>query len=123
MDAETEEQVASADLRVLFPRLDGSGAAPQCHQSTHTLWVGRKWTTQTQLGEETDPEDVVMRSHAVDRQHRALRVCIGQDPYFFGELPPFVSPDDWSVEVHAFISDGAAGPDGSDSQRYFACAQ
>ena len=28
----------------------------------------------------------------------------------FGELPPYVSPNKWSVdEIHAFIGDGAAG--------------
>ena len=32
-----------------------------------------------QLGEKTAPENVIVRSHAIDRQYRALGVCIGQD--------------------------------------------
>ena len=46
----------------------------------------------------------------------AARTFAPVDWSVFGELPPFVSPGKWSVdEIHAFISDGAAGPDGLDS--------
>ena len=46
----------------------------------------------------------------------AARTFASVDWSVFGELLPFVSPGKWSVdEIHAFISDGAAGPDGLDS--------
>ena len=38
-----------------------------------------------QLGEKTAPKNVIIRSHAVDRQYRAIGVCIGQDPCFVSD--------------------------------------
>ena len=91
MDAKTEEQWHQrislfSSLGLTDPVLRPSVIGPRTRRG---LGVSRphEWEQSSksghlmQFGEKTASENVIVRSHAVDGQYRALGVCIGQDPY------------------------------------------
>ena len=60
-------------------------------------------------GEKTAPENMITRSHAIDRQYRALGVCIGQDPYCvsdaIGSCPGREGELKWSAHCLHFLAE------------------